>query len=67
MASEKRWLIMKKIAFYILERPVVMNKDGSEFKDDDESDGLAPIEVSAWHRAMDFHTHINEFAPAMHT
>lgn len=45
--NEKRWLVMKKIAFYILERPVPVSKDGHEFKDDEE-DGLAPVEVSIY-------------------
>ncbi len=42
--NEKRWLIMKKIAFYILERPVSEGKEESEFKED-ETEGLAPVEV----------------------
>ncbi len=35
---------MKKIAFYILERPVSEGKEESEFKED-ETEGLAPVEV----------------------
>lgn len=45
--NEKRWLVMKKIAFYILERPVPEGKEGSEFKED-EIEGLAPIEVNSF-------------------
>ena len=44
-ANEKRWLVMKKIAFYILERPLPEPKDESEFKDDSDCEGLAPVEV----------------------
>jgi hypothetical protein len=44
--GEKRWLIMKKIAFYILERPQIYSKeDESEYKDDSDCEGLAPVEV----------------------
>eukprot|EP01038_Epipyxis_sp_PR26KG_P011039 gene11039-14823_t len=46
MVNEKRWLLMKKIAFYIVERPPVSVNDESEFKDDLDRDGLAPIEDS---------------------
>ena len=56
--NEKRWLMMKKIAFYILERPVPVSKDGHEFKDDEE-DGLAPVEVSVlcnvWYVVLQFY------------
>jgi hypothetical protein len=45
MANEKRWLVMKKIAFYILERPSYASNEENEFKDDTDGDGLAPIEV----------------------
>lgn len=38
---------MKKIAFYILERPPPEPRDESEFKDDSDCEGLAPLEVSA--------------------
>jgi hypothetical protein len=45
--GEKRWLLMKKIAFYILERPQIYSKeDESEYKDDSDCEGLAPVEVS---------------------
>lgn len=46
--NEKRWLIMKKMAFYIVERPVLQNNnDGGEFKDNNsDNDNLAPFEVS---------------------
>lgn len=52
LLQERRWLIMKKVTFYIIERPAVHN-DGSEFKDSgDHEINLAPIEVryylSAW-------------------
>ena len=60
MVNEKRWLLMKKITFYIVQRPRVVTMsegsqpgadcDGSEFKDfevDESQDGLAPIE-SDW-------------------
>ena len=45
--NEKRWLIMKKIAFYILERPASEGKEESEFKED-ETEGLAPVEVCSF-------------------
>lgn len=46
--GEKRWLNMKKIVFYIVERPVYSSDSYGEFKDDQifENSGLAPIEVS---------------------
>lgn len=45
-ANEKRWLMMKKIAFYIIERPAVPVGDASEYKDSGhEHDNLAPVEV----------------------
>lgn len=52
MVNEKRWLYMKKISFYIVERPphkqsLASPTDSSEFKETNsprESDGLAPIE-----------------------
>ena len=52
LSGEKRWLVMKKVAFYILERPVVhISREEGEFKDDgSSSEGesqLAPIEVSS--------------------
>ncbi len=38
---------MKKLAFYIIERPITMNVYGGEVKDnEDAQDNLAPIEVS---------------------
>lgn len=39
---------MKKIVFYIVERPVYSSDSSGEFKDDQifENSGLAPIEVS---------------------
>eukprot|EP00981_Chlorochromonas_danica_P002840 scaffold549_cov174-Ochromonas_danica.AAC.24 len=44
-ANEKRWLMMKKIAFYIIERPAVPVGDASEYKDSgNEHDNLAPVE-----------------------
>ena len=54
MVHEKRWLVMKKIAFYIVERPPHQhqsnsgnNGTGSEFKDSSpECENLAPIEVT---------------------
>lgn len=45
--NEKRWLIMKKIAFYILERPTSEGKEESEFKEN-ETEGLAPVEVCSF-------------------
>ena len=45
--GEKRWLLMKKIAFYIVERPERANIGSSEYKENDatvilgEGDGLA--------------------------
>jgi hypothetical protein len=47
--NEKRWLIMKKVAFYIVERPSqpVGGNDGGEFKETEASDeNLAPVEVN---------------------
>ena len=38
---------MKKIAFYILERPASEGKEESEFKED-ETEGLAPVEVCSF-------------------
>eukprot|EP01035_Chromulina_nebulosa_P017950 gene17950-23577_t len=46
LVGEKRWLNMKKVAFYIVERPQML-MDHCEFKDDDYGDidgSLAPIE-----------------------
>jgi hypothetical protein len=46
--GEKRWLNMKKLAFYIVERPPYsQNSASAEFKEDEtfENVGLAPIEV----------------------
>jgi hypothetical protein len=50
MIGERRWLNMKKIAFYIVERPHVSStSSSSEYKDSEEysekCDDLAPIEV----------------------
>lgn len=42
---EKRWLVMKKIAFYILERPPPPVTEEGEYKDDSDCEGLAPVEV----------------------
>lgn len=48
--GEKRWLLMKKIAFYIVERPERANIGSSEYKENDatailgDGDGLAPDE-----------------------
>jgi len=46
---------MKKIAFYILERPVSEGKEESEFKED-ETEGLAPVEVRSF--SMCFHFYL---------
>lgn len=43
--KERRWLLMRKIAFYILERPPPVVAEEGEFKDDSDGEGLAPIEV----------------------
>jgi hypothetical protein len=43
--NEKRWLVMKKIAFYILERPPPAVAQEGEYKDDSDCEGLAPVEV----------------------
>jgi hypothetical protein len=48
LIGEKRWMNMKKVAFYIVERPHVQNSGSGEFKENDlgpENDGLAPVEV----------------------
>ncbi len=46
MVNEKRWLLMKKVAFYIVERPVIQNNDNGEFKEtNSDHDNLAPVEV----------------------
>jgi hypothetical protein len=48
LVNERRWLNMKKVAFYIVERPALSNS--SEFKSDDDtvdnsdSQNLAPVE-----------------------
>eukprot|EP00596_Hydrurales_sp_CCMP1899_P000367 CAMPEP_0119046274 /NCGR_PEP_ID=MMETSP1177-20130426/45527_1 /TAXON_ID=2985 /ORGANISM="Ochromonas sp, Strain CCMP1899" /LENGTH=938 /DNA_ID=CAMNT_0007019197 /DNA_START=345 /DNA_END=3160 /DNA_ORIENTATION=+ len=44
--SERRWLNMKKIAFYIVERPIYSSNTFGEYKEDEifENSGLAPIE-----------------------
>lgn len=43
MVNEKRWLLMKKVAFYIVERPVIQNNDNGEFKEtNSDHDNLAP-------------------------
>ena len=50
IVNEKRWLLMKKVYFYIIERPtmsVIESSNCSEFKESTtENEGLAPIEVS---------------------
>lgn len=46
--NEKKWMMMKKSAFYIIERPTVANNYGGEgeVKDNEDlHDNLAPIEV----------------------
>ena len=45
--GEKRWLNMKKIVFYIIERPLSLVSCSGECNDDEifENSGLAPIEV----------------------
>lgn len=49
--NEKRWLLMKKVAFYIMERPA--SADGSEYKDSGgEGDNMAPVE-DCWVYAED--------------
>ena len=55
MVNERRWLIMKKIYFYIIERPhyslLVSDVGGgsSEYKENNfDADILAPIEVSIY-------------------
>lgn len=46
MANERRWLFMKKVAFYIVERPNSQTSDNNgEYKDSIDNEGLAPIEV----------------------
>ena len=46
MVNEKRWLLMKKVAFYIVERPNSVPNDNGEFKDSNSDlDNLAPVEV----------------------
>lgn len=45
LLQERRWLLMKKVTFYIIERPSVVT-EGGEFKDSgDHEASLAPIEV----------------------
>ncbi len=45
LIGERRWLNMKKIAFYISERPSKNSQYDSEYKDnEDEDDNLAPID-----------------------
>jgi len=50
MVNERRWLIMKKIYFYIIERPhysLVSDVGSSEYKENFfDADILAPIEVT---------------------
>lgn len=50
--NERRWLIMKKIYFYIIERPhysLVSDVGLSEYKENNfDADILAPIEVSSY-------------------
>ncbi len=55
MVNERRWLIMKKIYFYIIERPhhslqlLVSDVGSSEYKENNfDADILAPIEVSIY-------------------
>ena len=45
--GEKRWLNMKKIVFYIIERPLSLVSCSGECNDDEifENSGLAPVEV----------------------
>jgi hypothetical protein len=48
--GERRWLNMKKIAFYIVERPNYQSSSSNqgEFKEaetSEKNDGLAPLEV----------------------
>lgn len=47
LIGERRWLNMKKIAFYIVERP---NLSIGEYKDDEmgDTDGMAPLEPENW-------------------
>lgn len=49
MVGERRWLNMKKLTFFIVERPPQPQNTSSEFKSDDEFNiidyNLAPIEV----------------------
>jgi hypothetical protein len=45
LIGEKRWMNMKKMAFYIVERPHLQNSGNAEYKDNDvDGDGLAPVE-----------------------
>jgi hypothetical protein len=50
IVNEKRWLLMKKVAFYIVERPnnqSLMNGNDGEFKETEQEpqESLAPVEV----------------------
>jgi hypothetical protein len=50
IVNEKRWLLMKKVAFYIVERPnnqSSVNGNDGEFKEteQDTQESLAPVEV----------------------
>lgn len=48
--NDRRWLNMKKMAFYIVERPHINPQDSSEIKSDNEDeDNLAPIEENWVH------------------
>ena len=48
ISGESKWMLMKKVVFYILERPVLsQNRDENEYKEGDVGlEGyLAPVEV----------------------
>jgi hypothetical protein len=69
LIGEKRWLNMKKLAFYIVERPLP-NNGSSEYKDDDvtEDANLAPIDVSVFFvRSMMFCSFIITRRPVLVT
>lgn len=44
LVNEKRWLFMKKIAFYIVERPPQATTEGGELKEEIENENT-PLEV----------------------
>jgi hypothetical protein len=46
LVNEKRWLSMKRIAFYIIERPPNDRNDFGEYKENLDHDGLTPVEAS---------------------